>query len=368
MRNLIFIFVVFMVYPAFGQRRKPADSGLTPVFTEGITYALPRAGVRIQVEAVKETFEPGPYAQYASQLLGIVTVRNKATVSWSISNVEFDAFSEPDPDHVYKAMGDVAFLVGLSPSGCLTGINSENVHPEIPELKTLTYIPEYSKNDEFDFSRFNHSSVYSPGDSSSNYRPVRLNNEDKAVQAAKRIFECRNTRYNIVAGLLDEFHPDGKSYEVSIRELEKIERGYLSLFTGRTWYEKQNFIFNFIPSASSEKGDVVFRFSEDGGVLPAANLAGKPVMLKVDPEKVLISKYSDLAKSDNPAGGTSGLFYRMPAIATLNLIYELNTIASTRMILPQFGKVAPIPEELLFGEYGIEIHPETGAVKSVSKK
>jgi hypothetical protein len=197
---------------------------------------------------------------------------------------------------------------------------------------------------------------------------VRVSEEDKAVEAASRILESRNIRYQMVAGLLDEFHPDGKAYRESLEELAEIEQNYLTLFTGRVTYEKQNFGFNFIPTSSSEKGEVAFRFSEEGGVLPATNLSGKPVMLKVEPENVLISKYNELAASDNPEAGASGLFYRMPAVANVNLMYELNSIASSRILLPQFGRTAPIPEELLFGEYRIEIHPETGAVKSVLRK
>ncbi len=354
--------------PAFGQRKRTADVEAVSGFNEGITYALPRAGLRIQVEAVKEIFEPGPYAQYASQLLGITNARNNASVKWVISNIEFDTFAEPDPGQVYRATGDAALLVGLTSSGCLAGINSSRLGSDKPQQQTHTFIDNIPKGKNYDFSRFNHSPVYKQGDSLNNFRPVRMNAEDKAVEAAKRILECRNTRYYMAAGLMDEFHPDGEAYKVSLRELERTEQGYLNLFTGRTIYEKQTFGFDFIPSSSSEKGDVVFRFSEENGVLPSANLTGKPVMLKVEPEKELVSKFSGLAVSDNPNAGASGLYYRMPAVANINLIYEMNTIATMRTILPQFGQTAPIPEDLLYGDYSIEIHPETGAVKSISRK
>lgn len=368
MRNLIIIMAVMLAVPAFGQRKRGSDSDAAPAFTEGITYALPRTGVRIHVEAIKETFEPGPYARYASQLLGLNEVQTEAAVRWKIRDVQFEAFSEPDPAHVYKAMGDAAFLLDLTASGVLAGVNSGRSQQEKLIEKTITYIGDQEKDQATDFSRYNHSPAYAQGDSSNNFRPVRIGDEEKAVEAAKRILESRNTRYYISAGLMDEFHPDGKAYEVSIRELEETEKGYMSLFTGKTTYERQQFSFNFIPSASSEKGDVVFRFSEDGGVVPSTDLSGKPVLLRVEAEKALTSKYSGLASSDNPNAGSSGLYYRMPAMADINLIYEMSTIASTRMVLPQFGQVAPVPEELLFGDYRIEIHPETGAIKSVSRK
>ena len=91
-------------------------------------------------------------------------------------------------------------------------------------------------------------------------------------------------------------------------------------------------------------------------------------MIEIDPEKELSGKYSNLASSENPSAGESGVFYRMPGVANIKIIQELKTIATARAVIAQSGTVAPLPEELLYGEYAIEIHPETGAIKSVSKK
>jgi hypothetical protein len=91
-------------------------------------------------------------------------------------------------------------------------------------------------------------------------------------------------------------------------------------------------------------------------------------MIKVDPDKELAKKYTGFETSGNPAAGESGIYYRMPGVAVVNIVYELKNIVSARATLAQFGAVAPVPEELLYGEYSIEIHPETGAIKSVSKK
>ena len=46
----------------------------------------------------------------------------------------------------------------------------------------------------------------------------------------------------------------------------------------------------------------------------------------------------------------------------------MNIIATARTTIAQFGVVAPLPEELLQGNYAVEIPPETGAIKSVSRK
>ncbi|NLB92849.1 MAG: DUF4831 family protein, partial [Bacteroidales bacterium] len=90
--------------------------------------------------------------------------------------------------------------------------------------------------------------------------------------------------------------------------------------------------------------------------------------LRVEPEKGLVSKYTELAPSQTPDAGESKVFYRLPVTVNITLAYELKAIATARTIMSQFGQIAPIPEELLTGEYAIEFHPETGAVKSIRKK
>ncbi len=365
MRKLIFIMAVVFTLPAAGQRKK-AETGVVPVVAEGITYSLPRIGFSIKVNAVKETFEPGPYVAYAGQLLGIGDAKNRPSVKWSIRKIDFDTFSEPDPEQVFKSMGTGAFTVDLTPSGCISGVNSGQSSGQLSEPSIFSQLEEFVKDDGFSFSNIQQNPM--PARADSVRRTSRMSNEERAADAAKRIMECRNLRYQIVAGLLDEFHPDGEAYKVSLNELERIEKEYLSLFVGRTTYQNHETGFNFVPTSASEKGEVVFRFSEEGGILPASDLSGKPVMIRVEPEKALLSKFNGLATSEDPGAGKSGIFYRLPAVANVIFLYELNTIATSRTILPQFGQVTPVPEELLVGGYSIEFHPETGAIKSVYKK
>lgn len=368
MRILLFILAISIAVPSFGQRRKKDDDAAVPTFVEGITYALPRTGVRVHVKTVKETFMPGPYAAYAEQLLGIADAKNRASVAWEIEDIAIETFSEPDPGQVHKALGDAAFLVDLTPQGCLAGINANVAAENNTSVKTNSLVPAPEYDDGFRFANFNDTPLYSQGDSSNNFRPMRVSDNVKAAEAANRILKSRLTQFDMVAGLMDEFHPDGVAYKVSLKELKTIEKNYLSLFVGHTTYKHETFSFDFVPTSSAEKGEVIFRFSDDKGVVPASDLSAKPVMLKVETEDGLVKKYSGLAKSDNPSAGESGIYYRMPAVANISVIYELKTIATARATVAQFGVVAPMPENLLYGGYSIKIHPETGAVESVTKK
>ncbi|MDR2910350.1 MAG: DUF4831 family protein [Bacteroidales bacterium] len=369
-QTILIILATILLNPVFGQRDRRDAPATTVVAAppEGITYALPRTGIRLKVNIVKETFEPGPYAPYAEQLLGITGAKTRSSARWYIKDVAIETFSEPDPDHVYRAVGNASFLLNLTNSGVLAGINTNNTVNGKTAVITNNLISNQISEDVFQFSSFNYTPMYEQGDSTNNYQPIRVNINQKAAEAATRVLNSRLARYEMVAGLFDEFHPDGNAYKESLKELEKIETNYLSLFTGHTTFKEEIFSFDYIPGASSERGDVVFRISDENGVVPASDLSGKPVMLKIDPDKILSEKYTDTARPENTSAGTSGIYYRMPGVATINVIYELKTLATARTTITQFGEVAPVPEEFILGNYGLEFHTETGAIKSFFKK
>jgi len=365
MKYLALIIGIVLVLPVYGQRKK--EDVAAPVFVGGMVYSLPRTGVKVYVKAEKETFRPGPFAAYADQLLGIKNIRTKASVKWVVEDVKIEVFSEPDPEQVYKATGNIASLVDLSNDGCLAGINAKTSSDKKDEIVTNRVGQKSKFDDNSLFEYFTDSPLYTAGDSTNNYRPVRLPDEKKISKAAERILECRRLQYEIAAGLVDELHPDGEAYKVSLKELKKIEEDYLSLFVGKSTYDKESFSFDYVPKVGG-KSEAIFRISDENGIVPATDLSGKPVMIEFEIDKDLSQKYSGVVKSDNPELGQSGVYYRIPGRAMVRLIADMNIIATARATVAQFGVIAPLPEELLTGEYSIEYNSETGAVKSIQKK
>jgi hypothetical protein len=152
------------------------------------------------------------------------------------------------------------------------------------------------------------------------------------------------------------------------QELGKMEENYVALFIGKSDKQTYEFIFDYIPGQKSVKGEVCFRFSEDRGVLPKTDLSGRPVMIEVTKSDNLAAKQSALSTSDNPFAGKSGVYYRMPGMADVRLLDGSTQLATARMAIAQFGSVAPVPEDVLDGNYKLEFFPNTGAVKSIIEK
>ncbi len=368
MKYIAILVGLLLVIPTFAQKKKKDEEPIVvPVYVEGITYALPRTGIKVHVKAVREVFEPGPYAAYAEQLLGIQNVKMNTTTTWSIAEVKMETFSEPDPDQVYKAMGDGAFQVSLASNGCLVGINATVNGGDSPMVSSNKTFQKTDFEDVFSFDYFTYTPGYLPGDSTNNFRPTKVSIEQKAAEAAQRILDSRMNQYDMAALMMDGEHPDGKAYEVSMNELKRIEKNYIKLFVGRTTYKKEAYSFDFMPASKPAKGEVVFRISDEKGPVSASDLSGKPVMIEFEQAAGLSKKYNTYAASENPVAGQKGVYYRMPGMAGIKITYNMNVIATARATIAQFGVVAPVPEELLQGNYSIEFHPETGAIKSTKQ-
>ncbi len=369
MKYLAILVVLLFVIPTYGQKKKRDDEAVVvPTFVEGVTYALPRTGIKVYVKAVREVFVPGPYAAYAEQLLGVNDVKTRATTKWSIAETKMVTFSEPDPEQVYKAMGTSASLINLAPNGCLAGINANGVGSELATIQSNKTFQKPDYDDGFSFDYFTDTPSFFPGDSTNNFRPTKVGVEQKAAQAAQRILDCRMNQYDMAAIMMDGEHPDGKAYQVSMDELKRIEKNYMTLFVGRTTFKKETYSFDYIPASKPASGQAIFRISDENGPVPASDLSGKPVIIEFEQTADLLKKYSAYAASENPAAGQNGVYYRMPGTAGVKIIHEMNVIATARATIAQFGVVAPLPEGLLNGNYSVEFHPETGAIKSVSSK
>lgn len=368
MRYLAILIAIMLVVPVYGQRKKKDEETETPTYVEGVMYSLPRTGLKVHIKTLKESFVPGPYAAYAEQLLGIKDAKTSASTKWSITDIKIETTSEPDPTQVYKALGEGAFLISLTPDGCLAGINAGPVETKQDKVKTDNTITKPELDDGFSFDYFTDTPFYIAGDSTNNFRPIRISEDQKMAQAAKRVLESRMNQYDLAALRIDGEYPDGKAYEVSLAELKRTEKNYTSLFVGRTTYSKDSYVVEFMPTKANGKGEVIFRISDENGVVPASDLSGRPVMIEIESDNELTQKYTGLAKSENPVAGESGVYYRMPAMATVKIISDLKQVASARIPIAQFGVVAPVPEDMLYGGYAIKFHPETGAIQSIVKK
>lgn len=332
---------------------------------EGVVYSLPQTGIRIHIKATRERFIHGPFQSYAQKMLGIDNAPASDADRWTMDELTMETFSQPDPSQVRKALGQAAQLVSLTDAGIIAGINTGAKSSE-SVMQTQSFIvkePETRVN----FTDLSIWSFYSPADTTKRFKMVSKNSDQKAAEAAETIFNLRNSRFALLTNANNEPLPDGKSFEVMRDELAKMEENYLALFIGKSSKQVYEFSFDYVPGEKTVKGEVFFRFSDERGVLPKTDLSGRPIVIEINRNDDLASKQGALSTSGNPDEGKSGVFYRMPGMAEIRILDGNKQLATARTPVAQFGTVAPVPEELLGGNYKLEFYPTTGTIKSITE-
>jgi len=339
-------------------KKKPANE-MTAV-AGGVVYALPRTVIHIEVEAEQAKLIHGPYNSFAQKYLGINNAPKADEENWTITSVKMDSYGEPDPNAVFKATGNISTLLSLSGDGVLLGINSEVKSAE--EKPVTTVFPARLANADDNWFDLSMHSFLSEKDSTKRAGSTFKSFEEKAAEAASDILKLRKRKALTLAAKYDKLPPDGEAYKVMTAELDKIIGDYVSLFVGRSITRKFQLSFDVVPDGKSNKGLVAFRFSQSAGVLPESNVSGKPVMLEIEPGNELKQKIDAAATGD---ASTKGIYYRVPVVALVRLLNGGEVLAQARMTLAQFGTITTLPDGLLGGEYSIEFHPATGAIKKI---
>lgn len=338
MKRLLPILLIALSAAVYAGNADPAGS---------VVYSLPQTNLVFDVEAVAESFHAGPYAAYAKKFLGI-DARTEDTLEYHLSKVVMTPLTEADNSarfslNITSAAAQTAFLnfssTGLvsMPGACSAGSlswrfptpskgsfsGSEAVSPLGVESRTIyrqvcDTLPPVAVQQEF---------------------VVEKSLEDKARETADLIFMLRKTRVQIITGDTDMSY-DGEAMGAAIAEMTRLEKQYLTLFTGYTDSKIQTARFELIPDAAREEQKyVVFRISDTDGLVDAAVTEAAPVVLELVSEGVSEVEADPAAK---PAKGPFAHF-RVPAVCSVRLLDGSDVILQSRVPVYQLGLESSFP-------------------------
>lgn len=337
----------------------------TPYYEEGVIYSLPRNGFKIMVSVEKTTFIPGPYANYAEEYLGIRDVVKNEETSWTIKGIDVELFTEPDPEAVFETNDSLVNAVSLLSSGVIRGVNVKGEESVLHLNSVKNVINDRDYDRVFtDLSSDNFYEILVDPETGAEDFESKTTGE-KAREAADYLMRLRQKRAYTILDPSDVVPEDGMGFKVLVEEIKRIEKEYVALFAGKEFSESHQVCFNFIPEKEPVSNKVLFRFSENGGVVPASDVSGKPIFINIEKEETASRKVKILKESQNPNAGESGLFYRVPATAGVEISDGLTTFFEGRTMIPQFGEIVPFPANLLNDSTVVEYNTQTGNIKSI---
>jgi Domain of unknown function (DUF4831) len=367
-RLSVSVISLFFILSCSSGRKLAEQKSIMPFFDtlgarEGsIVYGLPRTVLTVEIEMERTIEIPGPYAQFAGDLLGLNNVINNKRESWKIEGLTVKTNSEPDPSELYVISSNTGFQTNalvLKKEGLILDLN--------PELFNFQ-MDQYSKR-ENTISQFNSfdlgSDEYYQTQSDTAYKRVsvdstfiripyvvekkkRLTKDQLAEKAARRLMEMRDGKHLILTGEATVFPQN----EAPLIEMNRLEKEYLELFTGKTLREIRKFSYQIVPDKKmTGKPNMLFHFSELTG--PASGVINNsiPVTAEFIPEQ----KTKDVTVINKNKSGPAGpvydkLYYRVPDVVNVKITMGQEILFNSRRLIYQFGNVIQLPENYIIGK------------------
>ena len=323
-----------------------------------VTYSLRQTSVHLKVTAEKESFVAGPYARFAQKYLG-AAARTADATTYRLKSVDMTPYTEANPSESHsidlsRTEGGLNGFLAFSAQG-LVSLGSGNAAPgatwrfpaPAPEGafnakdlgENLTNATATLYKSVVDGSSFSRVAVQQS-------EVVEKSRENKAAEAAQRIFDLRKARVQIITGDTDATY-SGEAMGAAIAEITRIEQEYLSLFYGLSETSEQTMHFDVVPEKAREaQMYVAFRLSDTDGLLPSTDIAGRPIVL----EFIVESRMADAetAPADEASAKKKGvqaevLHYRVPATTLVRLLDAEQLLLQSRIPVYQLGTDCTYP-------------------------
>lgn len=375
MKKILFILVWGIVLTSAGiaQKKKEVNTPVT------VSYCLPKVSYKVKVKAEVVRHIPGPYVEYAEKELGMKPMVTALKEQWEVKSVEVIPFSVPDEKAVYSmtTTGDYSsVMLSLSPEGFLAGIAAGPlaITPQVEKMEYRAQEPDRQRE-----IRMTDLRTYNPlkevldtnyveqeidgiikriWDPIISYKPK--TRRDLMSEAVKEIFRIRSERVKLLAA--ENEVPDGKSLQVILKEFDRMERDYLSLFMGKK--VRQSFERVFVCTIEKENdATVAFRFSASDGFVDRKNVSATAYSLVA--ERVIIPAVVSGMQTEQMQ---AVVYYRVPAVADVKLVRMTEELQRFRCVIPQLGMIKKFPTDVISGEgLQLEFYPEYGSIKSINK-
>lgn len=323
-----------------------------------IVYGLPRTVFTFTVEFERTIEKPGPYARYANDLLGLDNVITQENESWTIDGISVSSREELDPSEFYVIESNTLFqtnVLTLKKEGLILDLNPEYLNSSGNiRLTNEQDLNQYSTKDlgSDEYYMVQSDTAYKRLSIDSSFVRVpyvvekkkRLSTDQLAERAAKRLMEMREGKHMILTGEANVFPQS----DAAIIEMNRLEKEYMELFTGKTIKQKVVYTYQIIPA--DNKQIVLLQFSELTGPLKSNGKGGTPVTIDIVPEQK--TKDLTIIKKQQPEQSEPAydkLYYRVPDMVNLKVSMGQEVFLSTRKLVFQFGEVIQLPANYIIG-------------------
>jgi hypothetical protein len=203
----------------------------------------------------------GPYAEYADQMLGLLSVTSVNSIEYELKDIRLSTYNEPDPSEYYfiqipeKSKDRNAVELFLSDAGVVSGVRTidQPGNEKKEQSKDLSAsrinIPEFANPSVFERTDtvIKRISLDSTIIEQKFFRKTSTakSTEQKAREAAEFILKLDESMYNLIIGYQEVNYEKG-TMEFMYNQMNNMKQDYLVLFKGVTNVSSETFTFYYI--------------------------------------------------------------------------------------------------------------------------
>ena len=337
---------------------------------DGIFYYLPRNVIKIEFTMEQTDYYIGPYAEFASKLMGMTNVVKETKSEYRIQNVDIQLASEADPNAVYFIASDeknkdplpniildydgIILALGCDsiPSKSRVSRNTFTFSELEPTAKpTVSFVEILDSEIELDDDDDDEKGSAAP----------KITKEDKAKAAVEKIGNIRNAYLELVSGTNEVAYGNSTSYMAE--SLQNLENEYISLFIGKVVKSTFKKVFYYTPEKSNINGSgSITKMTTAEGLIDLNN-KGDLVKIQFESKNTLanVNKLSDDTKN---ASQINKIFYRIPVEANVKITMGNKVLTEKSMTINQFGDIRTVSIK----NNKIVFNPNTGQIISITKQ
>jgi hypothetical protein len=368
-RLSVLLAIIFITSSCFsGKQMANSNSVILPLSDSSalrdgsIVYGLPRTVFTMVVDMERTIDKPGPYMQYAGDLLGLTDVIRTENESWSIKGITVKAHDELDPDQFYAISSTSLFqtnVLALRKEGLILDLNpaiflNNEKQSDINDAGNIQYHSFDLGSDEY--FQLQRDTAYRRMNVDSTFLRIpyivekrrKLTIDQLAEKAAKRLMELRDGKHLILTGEATVFPQN----DAAINEINRLEKEYTELFTGKTINTSFTFSYQIIPSRSmTGKPVTLFEFSDQTGPITGASKGGTPITIEFSPEmKTKNITVINRVQAKSETKKFDKLFYRVPDVVGIKIFSGSQKLFDSRKLIYQFGEVIQLPANYIIGK------------------
>ncbi|MCB0823967.1 MAG: DUF4831 family protein [Bacteroidales bacterium] len=379
-QTLLVLLVSIITISGFAQISVRKVAGNTDLSgKQGLFYALPSTYIKVELKLQKIEYLAGPYAEYAAKYLDMDDVITSDYDEYAILDAVISTVSVPDADQVFFATMDDkvakegnAVLFSLTQSGLAYDLRGNLPEKPFANMASLNIQSDAGNRDLFKY--FAETNLYQQYDTIIrkvvvdtvtvekiylDQKWVEKTDEQKAVEAANKISQIRQARYNLISGY-QEIAYEASTVAYMDQQLQKLEKEYMTLFTGISLNKTFSYTFFVKPTEPNETVPVCV-FSERSGIKAADASGGEKIQLVLESTGDFSAVQSVVNKRNSANPDNQGFYYRIPVMTHIKMALSKDLKVDVVFPISQFGVVTYLPPSAT----SVQFYESTGGVKSL---